>query len=94
VAALDRYARQRYGRSVLALAVRWVLDQGNTVALWGARRPAQLDPVEDAIGWTLDNEAKRRIDQILLQTVRDPIGPGFMAPPSRGNAALTASLAA
>jgi aryl-alcohol dehydrogenase-like predicted oxidoreductase len=94
VAALDRYARERYGRSVLALAVRWVLDRGNTIALWGARRPAQLDPVKDAIGWKLDDEAKRRIEQILLQTVRDPIGPEFMAPPARGDAALAASLAA
>jgi aryl-alcohol dehydrogenase-like predicted oxidoreductase len=94
VAALDRYARERYGRSVLALAVRWVLDQGNSIALWGARRPAQLDPVKDAIGWKLDDEAKHRIEQILLQTVKDPIGPEFMAPPARGDAALTASLAA
>ncbi len=94
VAALDRYAQERYGCSVLALAVRWVLDQGNTVALWGARHPAQLDPVKDAIGWKLDDEAKRRIDQILLQTVKDPIGPEFMAPPARGDSALIPSLAA
>jgi aryl-alcohol dehydrogenase-like predicted oxidoreductase len=94
VAALDRYARERYGRSVLALAVRWVLDRGNTVALWGARRPAQLDPVKDLSGWKLDDEAKERIERILLQTVKDPIGPEFMAPPSRGEAAPTASMAA
>jgi aryl-alcohol dehydrogenase-like predicted oxidoreductase len=94
VAALDRYARERYGLPVLALAVRWVLDQGNTIALWGARRPTQLDPVKDAIGWKLDDEAQRHIDQILLQTVKDPVGPEFMAPPSRGDATLTASLAA
>ena len=67
VASLDRYARERYGRGVLALAVRWVLDQGgDTIALWGARRPAQLDPVEDAMGWELDDQAKRRIEEILL----------------------------
>ena len=94
VAALDRYARERYGLPVLALAVRWVLDQGNTIALWGARHPAQLDPVKDAIGWKLDDEAKRRIEQILLQTVKDPIGPEFMAPPSRREAAPADSLAA
>ncbi len=95
VAALDRYARERYGLTVLALAVRWVLGQGNTIALWGARRPAQLDPVNDALGWKLDDEAKRRIDQILLQIVKDPIGPEFMAPPQRGDAgALPASVAA
>jgi aryl-alcohol dehydrogenase-like predicted oxidoreductase len=90
VAALDRYARERYGLPVLALAVRWVLDQGDTIALWGARRPAQLDPVQDVMGWTLDQEAEQRIEQILLQSVRDPVGPQFMAPPSRADSALAA----
>jgi len=94
VTALNRYAQERYGRSVLALAVRWVLDQGKTIALWGARHPGQLDPVKDLSGWTLDDEAKRRIEQILLQTVKDPIGPEFMAPPSRNEPAATTSLAA
>jgi aryl-alcohol dehydrogenase-like predicted oxidoreductase len=88
--SLDRYARERYGLGVLALAVRWVLGQGDTIALWGARRPAQLDAVEDAMGWELDDEAKRRIEEILLQTVKDPVGPEFMAPPSRDDSALAA----
>jgi aryl-alcohol dehydrogenase-like predicted oxidoreductase len=90
VASLDRYARERYGLPVLALAVRWVLDQGATIALWGARRAAQLDPVEDTMGWQLDDQAKKRIDAILLQTVKDPVGPEFMAPPSRDDSALAA----
>lgn len=90
VASLDRFARERYGLNVLALAVRWVLDQGNTIALWGARRPEQLDPVESAMGWELDEPAKRRIENILLQNVKDPVGPEFMAPPSRDDAALAA----
>jgi aryl-alcohol dehydrogenase-like predicted oxidoreductase len=90
VESLDRYARQRYGLSVLALAVRWVLDQGSTIALWGARRPAQLDPVADAMGWKLDDEARKHIDGILLQNVKDPVGPEFMAPPSRDDSALAA----
>jgi aryl-alcohol dehydrogenase-like predicted oxidoreductase len=91
VSALDRYARVRYGRGVLALAVRWVLDQGgDTIALWGARRPAQLDPVEDAMGWRLDGQAKLFVEEILQQTVKDPVGPEFMAPPSRDESALAA----
>jgi aryl-alcohol dehydrogenase-like predicted oxidoreductase len=91
VSALDRYARVRYGRGVLALAVRWVLDQGgDTIALWGARRPAQLDAVEDAMGWGLDGQAKRVVEEILQQTVKDPVGPEFMAPPSRDESALAA----
>jgi aryl-alcohol dehydrogenase-like predicted oxidoreductase len=90
VAALDRLARDRYGLDVLALAVRWVLDQGNTIALWGARRAEQLDPVENALGWELDDRGKKRIEAILRHTVKDPVGPEFMAPPSRGDAALAA----
>ena len=90
VAALDRYARVRYDRQVLALAVRWVLDQGDTIALWGARRPAQLDPIADAMGWKLDARAKQHIDAILKYTVKDPVGPDFMAPPSRSDNALAA----
>ena len=90
VTALDRYARERYRLGVLALAVRWVLDQGDTIALWGARRPAQLDPVEDTMGWEADERAKARIEGILLETVKDSVGPEFMAPPSRDDAALAA----
>jgi aryl-alcohol dehydrogenase-like predicted oxidoreductase len=90
VASLDRYAYERYGLDVLALAVRWVLDEGDTVALWGARHPAQLDPVASAMGWELDERAKQRVDAILMRTVKDPVGPEFMAPPSRDDAALAA----
>ena len=80
---LDALARDRFGKSVLALAVRWVLDQGPTIALWGARRPDQLDPVGDIDGWTIDEETKRQIDAILARTVPDPIAPDFMAPPEK-----------
>jgi aryl-alcohol dehydrogenase-like predicted oxidoreductase len=90
VALLERYARQRSGLGVLALAVRWVLDQGNTIALWGARHPTQLDPVVDTMGWKLDLEAKIRIANILQQSIRDPIGPEFMAPPSRVDTEMVA----
>src|SRR6201993_3669837 len=44
---LRKLARERFGKSVLALAVRWVLDQGPTIALWGARNPGQLDPIDE-----------------------------------------------
>ena len=81
VEQLDRLARKRYGKRVIHLAVRWVLDQGITTALWGARRPDQLAPVEAAMGWSLDASAKAEIDRILAKTVHDPVGPEFMAPP-------------
>ncbi|MCB1441591.1 MAG: aldo/keto reductase [Methyloceanibacter sp.] len=81
VAKLDALAREKFGKSVLALAVRWILDQGDTIALWGARRPAQLDPVPDISGWHIDAATKKEIDRILAETIADPVGPEFMAPP-------------
>ena len=83
VQALDTLARERFGKDVLALAVRWVLDQGPTVALWGARHPRQLDAIASVSGWTLDADTKREIDAILQRTVPEPIGPEFMAPPTQ-----------
>ncbi len=81
---LKHLARDRFDVSLLALAVRWVLDQpGQTTALWGARRPEQLDPVDEISGWHLDADALNEIDRILSRNVKDPVGPEFMAPPSR-----------
>jgi aryl-alcohol dehydrogenase-like predicted oxidoreductase len=87
VQKLDRLAQQRFGKRVIHLAVRWMLDQGITTALWGARHPEQLQPVDEAIGWSLDVSAKSEIDRILRETVAEPVGPEFMAPPSRSAAA-------
>lgn len=79
---LERYARERYGKSVLVLAVRWVLDQsGVSVALWGASHPSELDPLNDILGWHLDDQAGAHIDQVLAQSIKKPVGPEFMAPP-------------
>ena len=83
VQKLDRLAQQRFGKRVIHLAVRWMLDQGITTALWGARHPEQLQPVDELIGWSIDASAKAEIDRILRENVVDPIGPEFMAPPSR-----------
>jgi aryl-alcohol dehydrogenase-like predicted oxidoreductase len=84
VEKLDQFAREHYGRRVIQLAVRWVLDRGEmNIALWGARRADQLAPIADVVGWHIDNSAMAVIDQILQATIRDPIGPEFMAPPDR-----------
>ena len=84
VDALDAFARDRFGKDVMALALRWLLDQpGHTVALWGARRPDQLDPVSHIDGWKLDAGAMNAIDDIIAEHVTDPAGPEFMAPPLR-----------
>jgi aryl-alcohol dehydrogenase-like predicted oxidoreductase len=84
VRLLDRFARKNYGKRVIHLALRWVLDQpGVTSALWGARHPGQLDPIGDVMGWSLDAGALREIDRIIGDTIKDPVGPEFMAPPAR-----------
>jgi aryl-alcohol dehydrogenase-like predicted oxidoreductase len=83
VQRLDAFARERFGKRVIALAVRWILDQGITTALWGARHPEQLGPVDEVMGWWLDAPAKAEIDRILRETITDPVGPEFMAPPAR-----------
>jgi aryl-alcohol dehydrogenase-like predicted oxidoreductase len=51
VERLDRLAQHRFGKRVIHLAIRWMLDQGITTALWGARRPDQLQPVDEVTGW-------------------------------------------
>jgi len=81
VQALEALARERFGKSVLALAVRWVLDKGPTIALWGARRPQQLDPVGEILGWHIDAQSMADIDAILARCIREPIAPTYMAPP-------------
>src|SRR5260221_8285859 len=87
VERLDRLAQQFFGKRAVQLAIRWMLDQGITTALWGARHPDQLPPVDEVTGWSLDPAAKAEIDQILRETVTDPVGPEFMAPPARSVAA-------
>jgi hypothetical protein len=57
------------------------LDRGKIIALWGARRPDQLAPVNEVMGWNLDADAMQEIDGILAETIRDRVGPEFMAPP-------------
>src|SRR6266404_2805466 len=82
VARLNQLAR-RYDKRMIHLAVRWMLDQGITVALWGARSPDQMQPVDAIGGWFLNSGAKAEIDRILRETIVDPVGPEFMAPPAR-----------
>ncbi len=81
VAELKEFAKKKYNKSVLALAIRWVLDSGKTIALWGARHPEQLKNIPDVMDWSLDADAMAKIDQIIKSNVLDPVGPEFMAPP-------------
>ncbi len=84
VERLSTFARERYGKSVLELAVRWVLDRpGVSVALWGARRPEQLDAVSGVLGWKLDAASMAEIDRIVKESVTDPVGPEYLTPSVR-----------
>lgn len=87
VQRLDRLAQERFNKRVIHLAIRWILDQGITTALWGARHPAQLAPVDEVAGWSLDPATNAEIDRLLHELITDPIGPEFMAPPVRTGAA-------
>jgi aryl-alcohol dehydrogenase-like predicted oxidoreductase len=83
VQQLEQLARSRCHRAVIHLAVRWMLDQGISVALWGGRHPQQLQAALGVAGWSLDAGTRARIDRILRETIIDPIGPEFMAPLQR-----------
>jgi len=69
VAQLDGLARALFRRRVIHLAVRWMLDQGVSVALWGGRHPDQLQAVAGVTGWSLDGASKAEIDLILRATI-------------------------
>jgi aryl-alcohol dehydrogenase-like predicted oxidoreductase len=89
VQQLDQLARVRFHRRVIQLAVRWMLDQGISVALWGGRHPDQLQAALGVAGWSLDAVALAAVERILRETITDPIGPEFMAPLQRSVSANT-----
>jgi aryl-alcohol dehydrogenase-like predicted oxidoreductase len=84
VERLAALAKELYGKSVLELAVRWVLDRpGISAALWGARRPQQLDAVSGVMGWKLDATSMAEIGRIVEESVTDPVGPEYLTPKVR-----------
>ena len=93
VSRLEKLAQARYGKNVIDLAVRWSLDMGITSALWGARRPDQLAPVDRVGRWSIASDDMAEIDRIIQEAVSDPIGPEFMAPPARAGSRLKLSIA-
>jgi aryl-alcohol dehydrogenase-like predicted oxidoreductase len=81
---LAEYARVNHGKGLLAFAVRWILDRGETMtALWGARNADQLDAAEGAFGWKLSSDDYAEVERILRGSIKNPVGPEFMAPPLR-----------
>jgi aryl-alcohol dehydrogenase-like predicted oxidoreductase len=86
---LDAFARENFGKRVIHLAVRWLLDQpGVGVAIWGARRPEQLAFIAELSGWKLTKSDFAAIETILRENIHNPVGPEFMAPPARETAGL------
>lgn len=83
VRQLDELAQHRFQRRVIQLAVRWMLDQGISVALWGARRPDQLEAAFGVAGWSLDEAQRELIARTVDAAVTDPVGQEFMAPQQR-----------
>ena len=78
---LNRFAQDNYNKTVKELAVRWILDQGADIALWGLRKPDQLEGIEKVFNWHLDSDAMKKINTILDSTISEPVSPKFMAPP-------------
>lgn len=84
VERLTKLAQERFGKTVVELAARWVLDQtGISVALWGAKRPDQLTATEGVNGWQIDPETMTEIDGIVASSVTDPVGPEYLTPQVR-----------
>jgi aryl-alcohol dehydrogenase-like predicted oxidoreductase len=82
VRRLDALARERFGKRVAHLALRWVLDQpGMGVALWRARRPDQLTRAAEALSFRLDAETLRDIDRIVRGEVRELTEANHLVPP-------------
>lgn len=74
------FAEGKYDKKIIHLAVRWVLDQGADIALWGARRPQQLAEIEEIWNWSLKKQDIIIINNLINTTVLDTVGPEFMAP--------------
>ena len=82
VSELDALARETHGKRVVHLALRFVLDKlQDGIALWGARKPEQLAPLENCFGWELDGTVMDKIERILNENIPEPIGVDFLAPP-------------
>lgn len=83
VQALDVYAQEAFGKRVIHLAARWILDKGVDIALWGARKPSQIDAITEIADWKLEPMHIKDIEAIVNEHVTNPVGPEFMAPPTR-----------
>ena len=64
VEALKKIAANRE-KSVAACAIRWILDTlPESVVIAGVKRPAQLSANVEALGWTLNEEELRELNEV------------------------------
>ncbi len=82
VEKLEALAKERYGVSILAFSLRWIFEKGVPIAIWGGRKPSQMDPIDEIMGWSMDLATLSAVDSILAETIQHPVGPEFMAPPT------------
>jgi aryl-alcohol dehydrogenase-like predicted oxidoreductase len=69
---LKMLAQERFDKDILHLALRWVLDKREeSIVLWGARKPEQLGPVDDIMHWSIDNDTKNKISNIIKDSSDD-----------------------
>lgn len=80
---LDNLVQEKCHKPVIDLAIQWILDNDNTVALWGAWKPEHIEDVNLLSKWIVDQKLRHRIEQIVNETITDPVGPEFLTPPSR-----------
>lgn len=83
VKKIEERADEKYDKGLLEFALRWLLDRGIETPIWGARKPKQLDPVENIWDFEIDRKTMDGVDRIISEKVKDPAGPEFMAPPDR-----------
>jgi len=82
VQMLDNLAGKRFGKSLVDFSVRWVLEKGVQITIWGGRKPEQMVALASIFDWSMDGACLSAVDSILAEAVKDPIGPEFMAPPT------------
>ena len=89
VKKINELALSNYDKNIIHLAVRWIFDKSSDIAIWGSRKPSQLEAMKeiwtlpDGQIWKIDEPVMEEIDEILKTTIEDPVGPEFMAPQNR-----------
>lgn len=64
VEVLRKIATER-GKSISACAIRWILDSmPGSVVIAGIKRPVQIISNAEAVGWTLNSDELRELNEV------------------------------